>query len=77
MAKTRATEVAASAARAAALVAFLAWAFLQAADMPEVHVSSATGECVRVVDFRAKDEGRESEYSCGRLPDRYDRVWVR
>ena len=57
MAKTRATEVVASAAGAAALVALLAWAFLQAADMPEVHVSSATGECVRVVDFRAKDGG--------------------
>lgn len=80
MAKTRATAVAeavATAIVAAALVAFLAWAFLQAADMPEVHVSSAAGECVRVIDFRAKDEGRESEYSCGRLPDRYDRVWVR
>lgn len=77
MAKTRATEAVASAAVAVALVAFLAWAFLQAVDMPEVHVSSATGECVRVVDFMAKGEGRESEYSCGRLPDRYDRVWVR
>ena len=77
MAKTRAAEVAASAAGAVALVAFLAWALLQAADMPEVHVSWAAGECVRVVDFGAKDEGRESAYSCDRLPDRYDRVWVR
>lgn len=58
-------------------VSFLVWAMLQAVDMPEVHVSSATGECVAVVDFRTKDEGRESEYSCDRLPDRYDRVWVR
>lgn len=69
--------LATSAAGLAALVGFCAWAFLQAADMPEVHVSHSTGECVEVVDFRAEAEGRRSEYDCGRLPERYDRVWVR
>lgn len=45
-------------------------------DAPEVHVSSASGECVRVLDAKAEYEGRKSEWSCARLPPRYDRVWV-
>lgn len=72
----RAANAVAGLLMAGASIYFLVWAMLQAVDMPEVHVSSATGKCVRVVDFRAKDEGRESAYSCDRLPDKYDRVWV-
>lgn len=45
-------------------------------DAPEVHVSHASGKCVRVRDSEAEAEGRKSEWSCSRLPPHYDRVWV-
>ena len=50
---------------AALLYAF--WAFL---NMPEVEVSHATGECVRVVYADGKTG------SCDEMPERFDRVWV-
>lgn len=45
-------------------------------DRPEVQVSHTTGMCVEVVDYRARAEGRESEWSCDRLPESYQRIWV-
>ncbi len=45
-------------------------------DRPQVWVSHSTGECVEVKDFKAEHEGRESEWSCDNLPQRYEHVWV-
>lgn len=45
-------------------------------DRPEVRVSYLTGECIEVVDHKALAEGRESEWSCDRLPESYERIWV-
>lgn len=47
------------------------------ADMPQVHYSYGSGECVKVVDFVAQSEGRPSEFSCEVLPKRFDHVWVK
>lgn len=49
---------------------------VEALDLPEVRVSYGTGQCVEVVDHRALHHGVESEWSCDRLPPRYERVWV-
>ncbi len=49
---------------------------VDALDLPEVRVSYGTGQCVEVVDHRALHHGVESEWSCDRLPPRYERAWV-
>lgn len=49
---------------------------VDALDLPEVRVSYGIGQCVEVVDHRALHHGVESEWSCDRLPPRYERVWV-
>lgn len=54
---------------------FLLYTVVRALDLPEVHVSYSTKECVRVDDPAAEHEDREP-YTCGRLPERYRRVWV-
>ena len=41
-------------------------------DMPDVHVSNSTGECVSVINYKETDT-----YSCDRLPSRYHQVWIR
>ncbi len=46
---------------------YAVWDF---ANMPEVEVSNASGECVRVVYADGKTG------SCNKLPKRFDRVWV-
>lgn len=48
----------------------LAWVFADYLDLPEVHISYLTRECVRVVNADG------SPGSCGALPDRYHHVWV-
>lgn len=54
-----------------ALVAGCASAAKDYLDMPEVHVSHSTGQCVRLV------EADGSSKPCPKnLPDRYQRVWV-
>lgn len=53
----------------------LVYSFARALDMPEVHQSWSTKECVSVDDPAAKHEGREP-YTCDNLPERYHRVWV-
>lgn len=45
-------------------------------DRPEVHVSYSTGQCVEVVDHKAKHEGKTSPWSCDKLPETYERIWV-
>lgn len=57
-----------------AFVAFLVWGLFAAIDsalnMPEVHESWTTKECVKVVNADG------SEGSCDNLPDKYKHVWV-
>lgn len=48
----------------------LAGVFADYLDLPEVHISYLTRECVRVVNADG------SAGSCEALPDRYERVWV-
>ncbi len=55
---------------------FVVWQFAAMLDRPEVRVSAMTHECVEVIDHKANAEGKQSEWSCKKLPDRYDRVWV-
>lgn len=53
----------------------LVYSFVRALDMPEVHQSYSTKECVRVDDPAAEHEGRKP-YTCDRLPEKYRHVWV-
>ena len=41
-------------------------------DIPEVHVSSLTDQCVRVTNYAEDDD-----YSCQNLPKTYNHVWVK
>jgi len=41
-------------------------------DMPDVHVSNSTGECVKVINYAEDDE-----YTCNVLPSKYNHVWVK
>ena len=47
-------------------------AIFKTLDMPDVHVSNSTGECISVINHNETDT-----YSCDRLPNRYHHVWVR
>lgn len=40
-------------------------------DLPDVHFSSQTGECVRVVNYAESDD-----YNCYEMPKKYNKVWV-
>ena len=54
------------------LIVGLAWAMTSAAQMPDVHVSHSTGECVKVINY---DE--RFDYTCENLPEKYNHVWVK
>mgnify|MGYP000044037596 FL=1 len=41
-------------------------------DMPDVHVSNMTGECVKVINYAENDN-----YTCEVLPTKYNQVWVK
>ena len=45
---------------------------VNASAMPDVHVSYSTDECVRVINYNAEDD-----YSCYKLPKKYNHVWVK
>ena len=40
--------------------------------IPEVQMSHSTGECVKVINYKEKDN-----YTCEKLPSRYNHVWVK
>lgn len=42
------------------------------ANMPDVHVSNSTGECVKVINY---DE--RFDYTCESLPEKYNHIWVK
>lgn len=50
------------------------WYFMfdSAMNIPDVHVSNSTGECVEVINWNEEDN-----YSCEELPSKYNHVWVK
>lgn len=40
--------------------------------IPEVQMSHSTGECVKVINYKERDN-----YTCENLPSRYNHVWVK
>ena len=40
-------------------------------NMPDVHVSHSTGECVQVINYDEK-----FNYTCSNYPSKYNHVWV-
>lgn len=53
------------------LAALVSWL-----DLPVVHRSHSTGNCVQVEDPAAQHENR-APWTCSNLPDRYETIWVR
>ena len=45
---------------------------LSVINMPDVHMSNSTGECVEVINYHPDDA-----YTCDNLPERYNHVWVK
>lgn len=41
-------------------------------DMPDVHVSNSSQQCVNVINYAPEDD-----YSCENLPEIYNQVWVK
>lgn len=52
------------------VVAAVVHACAVALDVPDVHISYSTGECVRIIDENGERECPEE------LPAKYHRVWV-
>lgn len=48
------------------------YAMVNVAQMPDVHFSNSTGDCVRVINY---DE--RFNYTCENYPDKYNHVWVK
>jgi hypothetical protein len=44
---------------------------LNLVNMPDVHISNTTGECVKVINY---DE--RFDYTCENYPSKYNHVWV-
>ena len=59
-----------SIALAGTMFAGLTYAMVSASAMPDVHVSYATGECVKVVNYT------DEIFSCETLPSKFNHVWV-
>lgn len=49
----------------------LAFAFDSALNLPDVHVSHSTGECVEVINYS------DTDYTCDNYPEKYNHVWVK
>jgi len=43
-----------------------------ALDIPDVHVSHSTNECVKVINYKEGDK-----YSCTDMPSKYNMIWVK
>lgn len=55
-----------------ALVTLMYLLFVEfALNIPEVHTSNSTQECVTVVNYKEGDS-----YNCENLPPKYSHVWV-
>jgi len=47
----------------------LIWA-MAFSDMPDVHISYSTKECVAVINYG------DTEYTCDNYPKKYNHIWV-
>jgi len=47
------------------------FAILVHTDIPDVHVSHSTNECVKVINYT------EELFSCENMPTKYNKVWVK
>jgi len=55
-----------------ALVTLMYLLFVEfALNIPDVHTSNSTGECVTVINYDEDDQ-----FSCENLPPKYNHVWV-
>ena len=55
----------------AASIYCFAWVISVNTRMPDVHVSNATGECVKVINY-----DQRFDYTCENYPEKYNHVWV-
>ena len=55
---------------AGTMLAGLGYAMNSAISVPDVHVSYATNECVKVVNYT------DEIFSCDNLPSKFNHVWV-
>ena len=55
---------------AGTMLAGLGYAIISALSVPDVHVSYATNECVKVVNYT------DEIFSCDNLPSKFNHVWV-
>ena len=55
---------------AGTMLAGLGYAMNSALSVPDVHVSYATNECVKVVNYT------DEIFSCDNLPSKFNHVWV-
>ena len=53
------------------IAGFMMYAFLTAAELPDVWFSYSTGDCVKVLNYAQGDN-----YNCENLPKRFYHVWV-
>jgi hypothetical protein len=53
------------------ILAFFVKQVQMVADMPDVHFSWTTEECVKVLNY-----AEDNRYTCDDLPKRYNHVWV-
>ena len=54
------------------VLVLLMFALRNALDIPDVMISNATGECVKVINYKEGDK-----YSCTDMPSKYNVVWVK
>lgn len=48
------------------------YALILSANIPDVHVSNSTGECVEVINY-----DKRFDYNCSNYPSKYNHVWVK
>ena len=55
-----------------AVLVFVVYAMSNVLDMPDVHFSNSSQECVKVINYDENDN-----YTCEVLPTKYNQVWVK
>jgi len=48
-----------------------AWLVLSTFELPEVHFSYTTDQCIKVLNFN------DDQFSCENMPDKFHHVWVK
>jgi hypothetical protein len=56
----------------AGMVVGLGYAIASASAMPDVHFSYASGECVKVINYK-----ENVVYTCENYPEKFHHVWVK